>query len=148
MNSRMIKTVMISVAVLAVIALVVLIIFGKYPNLLKQGFQDLAAPSTPTFTMFYADWCGHCQKAKPGFIEFMANGTVTLGDKSVVVEMINADSGSPKMKAFNVSGYPSFCLQKTDGTVVEYKGKREGEGYLAFLNEQLGVKADVAGASS
>lgn len=136
----MLKTIMISFAVLAVLVLVLLIVFGKYPSIFKQGFQDVAAPSTPTFTMFYADWCGHCQKAKPGFIEFMGDGNLKVGDTAVKVEMINADSGSPKMKAFNVSGYPSFCLQKTDGAVVEYKGERDAAAYLDFLNVQLGVK--------
>jgi len=136
----MLKTIMISLAVVAVVVLVLLIIFGKYPSIFKQGFQDVGAPSMPTFTMFYADWCGHCKKAKPGFVEFMADGKVKVGDTEVKVEMINADSGSPKMKAFNVSGYPSFCLQKTDGKVVEYKGERDAAAYLEFLNQEFGVK--------
>jgi thiol-disulfide isomerase/thioredoxin len=131
---------MISLAVVAVVVLVLLIIFGKYPSIFKQGFQDVGAPSMPTFTMFYADWCGHCKKAKPGFVEFMADGKVKVGDTEVKVEMINADSGSPKMKAFNVSGYPSFCLQKTDGKIVEYKGERDAAAYLEFLNQEFGVK--------
>lgn len=136
----MLKTIMISLAVVAVVVLVLLIIFGKYPSIFKQGFQDVGAPSMPTFTMFYADWCGHCKKAKPGFVEFMADGKVKVGDTEVKVEMINADSGSPKMKAFNVSGYPSFCLQKTDGKIVEYKGERDAAAYLEFLNQEFGVK--------
>jgi thiol-disulfide isomerase/thioredoxin len=144
------KTAMIVFAALAVLVVVVLIVLGKYPNLLKtkSGFKDLGAPSTPTFTMFYADWCGHCKKAKPDFQQFMADGTIMIGQKTVIVEMVNADSGSPKLEAFQVKGYPTFCLQTPDGTVVEYKGKRETAGYLEFLNEQLGVKNDVAGASS
>lgn len=135
---------------LGVLAIVVLIVLGKYPALLgtKSGFQDLGAPSVPTFTMFYADWCGHCKKAKPDFEQFMGDGTVSFGDKTVKVEMVNADSGSPKLEKFQVKGYPTFCLQTPDGTITEYKGKREPEGYLEFLNQKLGVKNDVAGASS
>jgi hypothetical protein len=52
--------------------------------------------------------------------------------------MVNADSGDPKVEAFQVKGYPTFCLQTTDGTVTEYKGKREVAGYLEFLNSSLG----------
>ena len=142
------KTAMISLAVLAVLVVVLLIVFGKYPSLLKQGFQSGgSAPSTPTFTMFYADWCGHCKKAKPDFQQFMGDGTVMIGQKTVIVEMVNADSGSPKVEAFQVKGYPTFCLQTPDGPITEYKGKREVAGYLEFLNEQLGVKNDVAGAA-
>jgi thiol-disulfide isomerase/thioredoxin len=136
------KNVLIALAVLAVVVVVVLIVLGKYPHLfpgLKQGFQGGGpAPSVPTFTMFYADWCGHCKKAKPDFVEFMADGTKTIGDKTVKIEMVNADSGDPKVEAFQVKGYPTFCLQTTDGKVTEYKGKREVAGYLEFLNSSLG----------
>jgi thiol-disulfide isomerase/thioredoxin len=136
------KNVLIALAVLAVVVVVVLIVLGKYPHLfpgLKQGFQGGGpAPSVPTFTMFYADWCGHCKKAKPDFVEFMGDGTKTIGDKTVKIEMVNADSGDPKVEAFQVKGYPTFCLQTTDGKVTEYKGKREVAGYLEFLNSSLG----------
>jgi len=136
------KNVLIALAVLAVVVVVVLIVLGKYPHLfpgLKQGFQGGGpAPDVPTFTMFYADWCGHCKKAKPDFVEFMGDGTKTIGDKTVKIEMVNADSGDPKVEAFQVKGYPTFCLQTTDGKVTEYKGKRETAGYLEFLNSSLG----------
>jgi thiol-disulfide isomerase/thioredoxin len=136
------KNVLIALAVLAVVVVVVLIVLGKYPHLfpgLKQGFQSGGPPpSVPTFTMFYADWCGHCKKAKPDFVEFMGDGTKTIGDKTVKIEMVNADSGDPKVEAFQVKGYPTFCLQTTDGKVTEYKGKREVAGYLEFLNSSLG----------
>jgi len=138
------KTALIILAVIAVIVIVILILLGKYPEMfpwLKQGFQsggNVAAPSVPTFTMFYADWCGHCKKAKPEFLEFMGDGSKTIGDKTVKIEMVNADSGDPKVEAFQVKGYPTFCLQTTDGKITEYKGKRETAGYLEFLNSSLG----------
>jgi thiol-disulfide isomerase/thioredoxin len=135
-----VKTALIVLAALAVLVLVGLIVFGKYPHLLQQGFQSgsSAPPEVPTFTMFYADWCGHCKKAKPDFVEFMGDGTKTIGSKTVKIEMVNADSGNPKVEAFQVKGYPTFCLQTTDGKITEFKGKRETAGYLEFLNTQLG----------
>ena len=141
-----------SLTAIGVLVLVLLILMGKYPGFFRmqqsQGFQDVAAPSVPTFTMFHATWCGHCKRAAPAFEEWKNGGDLTVGDQKVKLEMIDADSGSPKMKAFNVAGYPTFCLQTPDGTITEYKGKREVAGYLEFLNQQLGVKNDVAGASS
>ena len=135
---------------LAVVVLVLLILFGKYPDYfkMKQGFQDVGAPSTPTFTMFHAKWCGHCKEAAPAFKDFMGDGTLNLGDQTVNVEMVDADGGSPKLKAFKVVGYPTFCLQTPDGKITHYQGTRDTAGYLAFLNKELGVKSDVAGASS
>ena len=42
------------------------------------------------------------------------------------------------MKAKGVKGFPTFQLETTDGKTVEYSGERKTDGYLAFLNEQLG----------
>jgi hypothetical protein len=71
----------------------------------------------------------------------MGSGTIDLGDKKVKVEMCDAEQEPEKTKGLPVSGFPTFLLQKTTGEVVEYKGERSAEGYLKFLNEQLGVKA-------
>ena len=134
-------TILIGLALLAVAIATGLIFYSKYS---VQGFQNPSPPSVPTFTMFYADWCGHCKKAKPGFIEFMGNGDVQLGDKKVKVAMIDADSGNEKLNRMSVQGYPTFMLEMPSGQVVEYKGKREVPGYLAFLNTELGVKDTTA----
>ncbi len=94
--------------------------------------------------MFYADWCGHCKKAKPGFVEFMSNGEVQVGDKKVKINMVEADSGNAKLNTMKVQGYPTFMLEMPSGKVVEYKGKRDVPGYLEFLNAELGVKNSTA----
>jgi thiol-disulfide isomerase/thioredoxin len=108
----------------------------------KQGFQN---PSMDTFTMYYADWCGHCQKAKPEFKEFAAAGSVLLTNGlPCKIRMIEADSNKEEIAAKKVQGFPTFLLETTDGKVVEYKGKRSTDGYLKFINETLGMKGDVA----
>lgn len=134
-------TILIGLALLAVASVVGLILYSRYS---VQGFQNPSPPSVPTFTMFYADWCGHCKRAKPGFVEFMANGEVQVGDKKVKVDMIEADSGNEKLQRMPVQGYPTFMLEMPSGNVVEYKGKREVSGYLEFLNKELGVKNSTA----
>jgi thiol-disulfide isomerase/thioredoxin len=116
----------------------------KYDNIDVKTLEDveklteLIKNNVLTLLLVYADWCGHCKKAKPDFVEFMADGTKTIGSKTVKIEMVNADSGDPKVEAFQVKGYPTFCLQTTDGKITEYKGKREVAGYLEFLNSSLG----------
>ncbi len=134
-------TILIALALLAVAIVVGLILYSKYS---VQGFQNPSPPSVPTFTMFYADWCGHCKKAKPGFVEFMANGEVQVGDKKVKIDMIEADSGNEKLNRMQVPGYPTFMLELPSGKVVEYKGKRDVPGYLEFLNAELGVKSSTS----
>jgi protein disulfide-isomerase A6 len=135
------KAIFLSLALLAVAIVVGLILYSKYS---VQGFQNPSPPSVPTFTMFYADWCGHCKKAKPAFVEFMSNGEVQIGEKKIKVAMINADSGDEKLNRMSVQGYPTFMLELPSGKVAEYKGKRDVPGYLAFLNNELGVKNTTA----
>ena len=127
------KTILLSIAIIAVLVVIALIVVGKQVS----GFTNPSPPSVPTFTMFAAEWCGHCKKAKPGFQEMMGDGTVTVGKNKVACELIDADSGDPKLKAFPIAGYPTFILQKPDGSTKEYKGKREPSGYLEFLNQEL-----------
>jgi thiol-disulfide isomerase/thioredoxin len=134
------KTILLVLAVIAVLAVVGLIVLGKT----KQGFQNPSPPSVPTFTMFFAEWCGHCKKAKPGFVEFMSNGELQVGSKKVKIDMIDADSGNEKLKRMDVKGYPTFMLELPSGEVKEYKGKRDVDGYLKFLSEELGIKNDTA----
>jgi hypothetical protein len=67
----------------------------------------------------------------------MGDGTLEISSVKCKVEMVNADSGDPRLKALNVQGYPSFILQLPNGTTAEYKGKRETDGYLDFLNSNL-----------
>ena len=44
------------------------------------------------------------------------------------------------MASLPVKGFPTFLLETVDGKVIEYKGPRETEKYLEFLNKQLGTK--------
>jgi hypothetical protein len=55
--------------------------------------------------------------------------------------MVDADGEDARLKALPVKGYPTFLLQMPDGTVKEFKGKRETAAYLEFLNQELGLKA-------
>jgi thiol-disulfide isomerase/thioredoxin len=134
-----VKSILVGIVVLATLIAVGLTLWGKYG--VKQGFQNPNPPAQDTFTMFYAEWCPHCKNAKPGFSDFMAGGTIDLGDKKVKVEMCDAEKEPEKTKGLPVNGFPTFLLQKTTGEVVEYKGDRSAEGYLQFLNKELGVKA-------
>jgi thiol-disulfide isomerase/thioredoxin len=132
------KMILVGIAVFLTLGVVGLTLWGKYGT--KQGFQNPNPPTQDTFTMFYAEWCPHCKNAKPAFSDFMGSGTIDIGDKKVKVDMCEPEKEPEKARGLPVSGYPTFLLQKTTGEVVEYKGDRTAEGYLKFLNEQLGMK--------
>jgi thiol-disulfide isomerase/thioredoxin len=105
-----------------------------------QGFQSGAAPAMNTFTMYYADWCPHCKTAKPEMEDLVAKSPITVGNTKCAIRMIQPEEQPEEAKGKPVKGFPTFLLETTDGETVEYKGKRNAQGYLDFLNEKLGLK--------
>jgi thiol-disulfide isomerase/thioredoxin len=134
------KLVLVSLVVLAIIVLVVLYSMGVSLGFDIQGFQNLSgpAPAMNTFTMYYADWCPHCQSVKPEFNEFSNRGSIEVGGKKCQIMMVDAAKNPDATKGKPVKGFPTFLLETTDGKILEYQGERNTEGWLSFINEKMG----------
>jgi thiol-disulfide isomerase/thioredoxin len=102
---------------------------------IREAFQNLQGADT--FTLYYADWCPHCQSVKPAFEEFAKNGFVTVAGKNVKVQMVQPEKEPEKAAGKPIKGYPTFLLETAQGKTVEYQGERTPSGYLEFLNKQL-----------
>lgn len=134
------KLILLILAVLTIMALFAMYGLGvSFNRGLVQGFQS-GAPDGNTFTMYYADWCGHCQTAKPEFIEFAKQGILKIGNENCKIRMISPEKEPDAAAGKKIKGFPSFLLETTDGKTVEYSGERNTAGYMAFLNANLGVK--------
>jgi protein disulfide-isomerase A6 len=124
------KLILLAIAVLAALAYVSrAALTGS-----KQGFQN---PDTNTFTMYYAEWCGHCKKVKPEFEKFIKSGPITVNGKSCEIRMISPEKEPDKASGKPIKGFPTFLMETTDGRVVEYKGERNTSGFLEFINKNL-----------
>ncbi len=89
-----------------------------------------------TFTMYYADWCPHCQNVKPLFKEFMGSGIVEVNGIPVKVAM-KEEKEIEKGVDPDVKGYPSFLYTDAAGRVVEFQGPRTADGFMKFLKEKI-----------
>lgn len=127
MNS---KTMIVYGGIVLCLALVFLVWTGG--KSMSEGFADKG----PEFVMIYADWCGHCKKAKPDFEQLAAQSPLNIGEHKVYIRLVNGDS--EEGKALKVEGYPTFRLYKPDGRMVEYKGGRSIDQYKEFLVQELG----------
>jgi len=123
-----------SLLLLAIAGLLVFLFLYSYR---LAGFQSGAEN---VFTMYYADWCPHCKTAKPEKGAVIAKSPITVGGKKCEVRMIQPEKEPEKAKGKPIKGFPTFLLETVDGETVEYSGKRSTDGYLAFLNENLGGK--------
>jgi thiol-disulfide isomerase/thioredoxin len=132
------KVILLAVVVIGLLGLAYFYGFGASFGYGLQGFQSGPAPAVNTFTMYYADWCPHCQSVKPEFTEFSKDGTIQVGGKPCQVLMVDAAKNPEAAKGKPVKGFPTFLLETTDGKVVEYQGSRNTDGWMSFLNAKLG----------
>lgn len=132
------KLILLAVVVLAILGLVVFYGYGISFGRGFQGFQTGPAPAMNSFTMYYADWCPHCKSIKPEFTEFSNRGSIEVGGKKCEIRMIDAAKEPEAAKGKPVKGFPTFLLETTDGKIVEYQGERNTEGWMSFINTNLG----------
>jgi len=74
--------------------------------------------SNPYIVLVYANWCGHCKRFKPIYIE----SSKILGSVINLCQ-IDADKSPNFLTAFNVNSFPTILIFK-DGKVKEYQGYR------------------------
>jgi thiol-disulfide isomerase/thioredoxin len=114
-----------------------LLVLLRFISASREGFQSSGGSGADIFTMYYADWCPHCQAVKPAFEDWAKNGFVTVAGRNVKVRMVQPEKEPEKAEGVNVKGYPTFILSTASGKTVEYQGDRTPEGYLKFLEENL-----------
>jgi len=125
------------------VAVLIVFVAAWYYNKPCESFQN---PSDPTFTMYYADWCGHCKNAKPEFEQLIAKSPMDINGKKCNVRMVSPEKQPELAKGKPIKGFPTFLMETPDGKAVEYKGARSTAGYLEFINKSLGgADGDVGG---
>lgn len=126
------KPALIAVIVLTAIALI--LVGSASIGFMRQGFVGSA---TPSFTMYYADWCPHCQQVKPMFQQFAASGSVNVNGKDIKLQMVSPEKEPEKMGGVQVKGYPTFLYSDAAGKTLEYNGPRTPDGFMEFLKQQV-----------
>lgn len=123
-------------AVIGGVLLLVLLFGYLYRGSSIQGFAD--AGSVDTFALYYASWCPHCKDVKPVFEEWGASkGSVQVNGKTVFVKMYEESKDKDKMAGKQVRGFPTFLLEKADGSVKECDEERTPEGWMKFLKANV-----------
>ena len=99
-----------------------------------EGFANVT--SSHSFVMYYADWCGHCKRAKPEFAKL--GSTMTIGEKTVKMIAINPEENPDAVKGKEIRGYPTIHLYDPKGRLVqEYSGQRDKASFEQFLSVNL-----------
>lgn len=116
------------------VAVITALAFLSFYAAYSEGFTAMDNAATKMY-MVYADWCPHCKAVKPMMEALKAtiSSEPALKGKSVAIELVDAESGSPILKELpEVKGYPTFFI-KRGGQVTEYKGPREKEAIVEAM---------------
>lgn len=118
-----------------VVLLILLIVLRMTSNRGYQyGYTSEGFEGGKEVMIFKAEWCGHCQTAKPEFDDLVASSPLALKDGTKVnVRVLDADADKAEAAKYNVKGYPSIFIMD-GGNQIEYPGPRTKAGILNFLN--------------
>lgn len=100
----------------------------------NRSSPDLKAFAvSPWLVLFYADWCGHCQKLKESGGEWEKVQDRLQGTHVQIVE-IKEDENSPDPweEEFGVDGYPTIYRLESGGQKVLFEGDRTSKDIFKF----------------
>ncbi|XP_056632365.1 thioredoxin domain-containing protein 5 homolog [Diorhabda carinulata] len=89
------------------------------------------------FVMFYAPWCGHCQKFAPKWEQLaeMLNEDET---NNIKIAKVDCTTDNEVCSEQDITGYPTLKFYKVgDSEGVRFKGTRDLPSITNFINEQL-----------
>lgn len=107
-----------------------------------------------TFINFYAEWCIHCRRFAPTWIEAESKAdALTFRDKNgneVVAKLlrINCVSFQDVCARLGIRAYPTVRMYKRDGTFAIYHGERKLDPIVEFFtnfiqNEAIQVESEM-----
>ncbi|XP_037938554.1 thioredoxin domain-containing protein 5 homolog [Teleopsis dalmanni] len=90
------------------------------------------------FVMFYAPWCGHCQKLGPIWEQLAVK--MHASNKNVKIAKIDCTQSENKAvcQEQEVAGYPTLILYKNGDKQPEYDGARGLADLQHYINKMIG----------
>jgi thiol-disulfide isomerase/thioredoxin len=94
------------------------------------------------FVMYYAEWCGHCKRAKPEFQKLLDN---YKGNIKIMAVNAESQEHSELVKSQKINGFPTirYYPNGISENYKEYDGGRTYSDFVQYLGQVEGV-TDVA----
>ncbi|KAK9702113.1 Thioredoxin [Popillia japonica] len=101
------------------------------------NFKNEIINHQTALVMFYAPWCGHCQKLKPEF----EKAAKELADNDPPVTLIKVDctaAGKSTCSEHEVDGYPLLKIFRNGEAGQTYSNARKAEDIINYMKLQVG----------
>lgn len=96
-------------------------------------------PKSHHFIMFFAPWCGHCERLKPTWAELASTVKSKLNEEVTIAE-VDCTTATSLCSQQDVTGYPTLKLfSKGVSESQRYRGPRDLPSLLTFIKETLGL---------
>jgi thiol-disulfide isomerase/thioredoxin len=105
-----------------------------------DGFQDSGGISTSQgeakVVLFFATWCGHCNKLKPDWDKLKSemDGTTNSNGNKVTFVEVDCSDGNPLSEKYGVKGFPTIKGFSNGGEPTEHSGDRSLSGIKAYAD--------------
>lgn len=109
----------------------------------KETFsdQEVKPKKQLKITLFYATWCGHCEKyISSGLFDTTYKELESTGKyDNVVFVKVDSDKNRPMVNKYGIQGFPTIMAISSDGNLVdEFAGDRnDPEALKDFVNSSV-----------
>lgn len=125
----------------SLVAIVIYLISMKFNNQVGGASHSPSdtvkggGASVRKLVLYYAPWCGHCQKLKPTWesLTDQYNGQEVAGEL-VVLESVNGDENPELIQKYGIDAYPTV-IKHNGENVEKYAGKNTLEELSKFIFE-------------